>query len=379
MLALLFGGVSLPAPGVRLTESQLAGLTRGEVCVVRDWLPRPLITALRADAVSLHADGAFKSSGLSNQAKGGRAAQAFGESDRSVLALTPKVPGDTAARADFGNRLDALRSQLSASLGRKGLVCAEQYYSLSRRGARLPLHMDERHEEAKGRLGWTNNYRRSLSWLVYLCEDGWDGQTAGSAQTGAADGAVDGAVDGAGAGAGGALRAWMRDGVRPGLGATCGAHQGNLQVGWRAATAGQEPVYLDAWQRVPHPSRGLPESPSWLAQSCLYRVDDEGVRSDLCAPVAVDNSLAAERRCEGLPEELWAALPKGERDRFSSIESVEAAAQKEMRVSPIGGTLVLFDSVVVPHEVTETLAGDRWAMAGWLHEAQQPFPEWFFE
>ena len=45
--------------------------------------------------------------------------------------------------------------------------------------------------------------------------------------------------------------------------------------------------------------------------------------------------------------------------------------------SPRGGTLVLFDSVSLPHEVMTTLEGERLALAGWLHEKQQAFPSWF--
>jgi Rps23 Pro-64 3,4-dihydroxylase Tpa1-like proline 4-hydroxylase len=45
-------------------------------------------------------------------------------------------------------------------------------------------------------------------------------------------------------------------------------------------------------------------------------------------------------------------------------------------VAPTGGTLVLFDSVAIPHEVLPTQKGERLAMAGWFHEVQQPFPEW---
>jgi len=46
-------------------------------------------------------------------------------------------------------------------------------------------------------------------------------------------------------------------------------------------------------------------------------------------------------------------------------------------IDPRGGTLVLFDSVALPHEVRETLQGQRVALAGWLHEAVQPFPSWY--
>lgn len=43
-------------------------------------------------------------------------------------------------------------------------------------------------------------------------------------------------------------------------------------------------------------------------------------------------------------------------------------------VAPTGGTLVVFDSVALPHEVMPTLARERWAASGWFHEKQQPEP-----
>jgi hypothetical protein len=33
--------------------------------------------------------------------------------------------------------------------------------------------MDERHEETKGLLGYLNDTRRSISWLLYLNDCGW--------------------------------------------------------------------------------------------------------------------------------------------------------------------------------------------------------------
>ena len=36
---------------------------------------------------------------------------------------------------------------------------------------------------------------------------------------------------------------------------------------------------------------------------------------------------------------------------------------------PEGGTLVLFDSVSLPHEVMPTVGRERFALSGWFHEA----------
>ena len=84
------------------------------------------------------------------------------------------------------------------------------------------------------------------------------------------------------------------------------------------------------------------------------------------------------------PTDLAAALaqllPKEMQDRFSSVEAVPHEGGPPAHivdVSPVGGTLVLFDSVSLPHEVMPTLKGQRMAMAGWFHEPSQEFPEWF--
>jgi hypothetical protein len=42
-----------------------------------------------------------------------------------------------------------------------------------------------------------------------------------------------------------------------------------------------------------------------------------------------------------------------------------------MDVSPMAATLVLFDSVTLPHEVLSSRYRPRWATSGWMHEDQQ--------
>ena len=70
-------------------------------------------------------------------------------------------------------------------------------------------------------------------------------------------------------------------------------------------------------------------------------------------------------------EALRAQLPPPLRPSFSSIEAVPHRRQRVARVAPTGGTLVLFDAVAVPHEVLPVVRGERIALAGWLHEAQE--------
>jgi hypothetical protein len=44
-------------------------------------------------------------------------------------------------------------------------------------------------------------------------------------------------------------------------------------------------------------------------------------------------------------------------------------------IAPLRGSLVVFDSVILPHQVETIKNGRRVALAGWFHEETQPFPE----
>lgn len=356
------------------------------------------------------------------------------------------------------------------------------YYSLQGPGAALGLHMDERHEATKGHRGWETTDRRSVSWLLYLSGDGW-GQPAG-------------------AGAGGHLRAYCR---RCAAHVSCGAHEGDLQVGWlegggEAAAGGEAgegsaadaPVFLTSWLRieataaeravggarwharsalyvvppaVPHspdtagsgggreyltPPFGA-DSPAWLAASggggggACHGKGKADADADADAGAADDERAGAADEEEdvdngdlGMSPEAFASalraqLPcASQRAAFSGVEALPHPRQRVVEVAPAGGTLVLFDSVAVIHEVRHhsprthlymprsalltnhllthlltlhslthslacactllayllgnvmhqvlpTDAGERVALAGWFHEAQQDFPEWHGE
>mmetsp|Transcript_7401 Transcript_7401/g.7490 ORF Transcript_7401/g.7490 Transcript_7401/m.7490 type:complete len:97 (+) Transcript_7401:3-293(+) len=69
--------------------------------------------------------------------------------------------------------------------------------------------------------------------------------------------------------------------------------------------------------------------------------------------------------------------------RYIRIEDIPAwergedpAGSRPHITAPRGGSLVLFDSVTLPHQVMETLKGERLVLAGWMHEQQQPIPDW---
>ena len=65
------------------------------------------------------------------------------------------------------------------------------------------------------------------------------------------------------------------------------------------------------------------------------------------------------------------------RNRFVGIEDIDDPNMIVVHILPTGGTLVMFDSVAVPHEVLGVEKGGRLAVAGWFHEMQQEFPDWY--
>ena len=366
--------VQLVTASASATVLPLDALARGQIIAVKDWLPRDVTDRLRADAQALREAGAFKSSGLSNTAKGDKTKQGFGRSDRSVVPITPDLGGDRDVRSDFAKRLAGVQEAICRD-GRPGLVCAEQYYSVSNEGAALARHMDERHEELKGARGWSTSYRRSVSWLVYLCEEGWDAP--------------------GGPGAGGHLRAFVRDGVcPPGDGVRCGTHEGNLQVGWlrpadgsAAPATSAEPVYLDAWVPVEVPGYDqLPRAeqkmtPRYISFAALYRLvggSGSGGGGEIEREYI---SKAVEGGGAHTIDDALDTMGTAVRRRFARVDVPKEAngppdGAYEASVAPLGGTLLLFDSVTVPHEVLATTVGERWAMAGWFHEPAQQVPAW---
>ena len=88
--------------------------------------------------------------------------------------------GDAGARRKLTSTIAALRSDLAVALGRPGLDTLdgpdnhEISYTRFGPGASLASHVDEHHEEQKGRAGWSRPTRQSISWLVYLNDLDWD-------------------------------------------------------------------------------------------------------------------------------------------------------------------------------------------------------------
>lgn len=280
-------------------------------------------------------------SGLSNRADPN---QRFSSKvDRRVAPVLGTSGWKSAPLFEIDARMRQLRLELSTALARPTLandeLPHEMYYSQSTSGALLPRHLDERHEELKGRKGWTGASRRSLSWLLYL-SDSQSGRTWNLDENG------------------GQLRTFQQYGgglVNARFG---GAHETNLQIAWLSLDGKLHPVYLDSYKHG-EPVCGL------------YIVQNEGEREWISRDFEVHGS-----RGEILQASL---LPNYARGDVLLIEDPERwgrgeapAGSRVEDITPIAGRLVMFDSVLLPHEVLAVKKGRRLALAGWMHEAS-PF------
>ena len=356
------------ASALSIPHSALETINAGGIAVLPNYLSPSVVSRLRSDARNLYYDDkAFIVDALAGygQKAGAKDKASFDASkDRAVLpAYIPSQKrdgpfvsttlGDADARRDLTTTIAQLRYELSKGLDRPGLDTPDgpnnHEISFTRfgPGANLARHVDEHHEELKGRAGWSKPTRRSISWLVYLNEKDWDAD-----------------IDG------GELRTYERisRSSKP-----VGARQGDLQIGWLAPTKGdpkERPVFLDG-------RRG------GISGKCAMYIDsDDGERriyltkefeSDpylfLTSDFFVQNMLIQDhdlgKRFHYLEQ------PKSAATAFFKADPGETVKD----VPPTGGTLVLFDSVTLPHEVMATNARERWAASGWFHESQQPIHE----
>lgn len=364
---------------------KLSEIRQGKIYVQHDFLSFDEVMTLRKDIKQLlhHKSNPFHRSGLSNRVEGDQ--NIFNQADRLTCTINPYLwKGDeeySFIRSLVEEKLEALKHELELSTshsdGKKPEYnLAEMYYSISPEGSSLPRHQDERHEETKGEKAWIEDTRRSISWLIYLNTD-WDKSC------------------------GGEFRAYCRKCNRT---VQCGAHEGNIQVGWlRNNVKGNslspefEPVFLDSWVKTlsdyyredsidNHDDDDHYENLKWQPFSALYRLksfdslrqEREYVSNAFCA-----NSPSWPKESNLKPSDFIKALSQlllndDLRERFIGLEQIGDSDITVVDVSPFGGTLVLFDSVVIPHEVLEVKSGgERLAIAGWFHEVICPFPDWY--
>jgi len=349
-----------------LSPSVYETVESGKIAVVPDFLPQSEIVPLRSDAQNLWDDKRFSTDALASYGSRGKFDPA---KDRAVLRLPQwknEDLGTFETRRKFGDLMAGIRNELAYKLDRpnldKGAATSlygrgstEISYTRFGPGAFLKRHVDEHHEELKGTDGWAKPTRRSISWLIYLNERDWDGSVHG-----------------------GQLRCFERNKCARGrLGATAG---GDLQVGWLRATAldpYERPVFLDGKKH----NHG----------NCAMYLLDEGSGRTYITKDFETNPIMYMAGGEELVKKLLITGRPDIARRFYLIEHTKSAIDllagnknyagsgedaqldEELEdVNPCGGTLVLFNSVTLPHEVLATKTRERWACSGWFHEDQQP-------
>jgi hypothetical protein len=336
------GASAAKQPSIDFDELK-AVVNSGRVFVHDDFINNDLLEALQQDIANAEREGRFIPSGLSNRAD---SLQKFdARRDRAVMPVLGTTGYTSQPLQDFERKLRSLRLALANKLERPSLnddsIAHETYYSMSKAGAALPRHLDERHEELKGRKGWLNPSRRSISWLLYLSDKSWDLNTDG-----------------------GHLRAYPVSPLADAPlvpGRTGGVHEGNLQVAWiKLLGVGTYPVYL------------------CVRDGCLLYIVREATGREIISR-GFELHDGATGRKESTAQAFTAALlPAYERAELCILEEPERWAQgllpagcEVQDVNPKGGRLVVFDSAVLPHEVFPVLdgaRGPRLALAGWMHE-----------
>ena len=349
-------------------------IEEGHIAVVPNFLPLAEVQALRTDAQNLFADQRFSTDALASYGTAGK----FDPSkDRAVLRLSQWKDaslGDWQLRQRFGRRMAALRTDLAQQLQRphldEGLATTKYGYGSTEisytrfgPGAFLRRHVDEHHEELKGRAGWSQPTRRSLSWLIYLNEPDWDGRVEG-----------------------GRLRCFQRKYLpsRP-----VGALRGDLQIAWlrppTTNTASQQqqeeeqPVYMtlnavNSKSRLYYINNDTGQAvyltKEFDSHPILYMTGGSTGGVGLVQKLLVDRPDLA-KRLQFIEPPQSAGLSLFFPDGYQG-QGLEAGTDEELLdVDATGGTLVVFDSVSLPHEVLATKRRSRWAASGWYHEDQQ--------
>jgi 2OG-Fe(II) oxygenase superfamily len=153
-----------------------------------------------------------------------------------------------------------------------------------------------------------------------------------------------------------------------------------------------QPVFLDIWRREGPPNAQTRLQAEPILTKCALYVRDLRTKQRIYITrnFEIKDPQTGKYR-DNFDEEFLvtnsgpgAAGLKGTLERYLKIEDLALwdnggipAGSVPHVVSPQGGTLLLFDSVSLPHEVMTTIQGERLALAGWFHEKQQDYPDWF--
>lgn len=336
-----------------LPPGTIEQIDAGRAVVLSNWLSPEETAALRTDQIACLEAGVFKEFTSNIHSGTILSMPSFFYRGKDGPFGDPAV-GDIGTRNRFKARMAEVKAALASQLQDRPSLVNDIYqtheiqYLHYKPGAVVGRHVDERHVELKRPNGSRlpkkpDATRRSITWLVYLNDD-WDPKADG-----------------------GQLR--LHERAQPS--AHVGALGQNLQVAWLRATAtdGEQPVYLD-------PLRPGPENESCM----LYTRDAAGNQRDLSRR-PFPNAALRKLGGDAVQSKLMVDDPR-DASRFHLIQAPKTVAstllpppgpagedggERVRDVTPTAGTLVLFDSVSLPHEVLATKRL-RYGMQGWFHE-----------
>ena len=326
--------------------SMKSTIYQGRVYVWKDFIGNKAIELLRShiDDLLASSNNTFSTSGLSNKALNIPTDKQFDKSkDRMVCPISfisnnKKAYSGLEIGGELQKKISCIQKDLSILLNRPTLQEEEMYYSVSLPGSSLKLHLDERHEELKGRRGWQTKTRRSLSWLVYLTDEDWDSERQG-----------------------GQLRSFPQSRAivdttslneRDVTLQSIGAHDGNLQVAWLVISNSLDqsecvqPVFMDCWR---------PDSryvSLYLAGANPLSGEKGSDRLYITRDFFLTNPLTGEREDDWEKHLLPFAQSTTGSNSLLKIEEPALwargnypAGSTAVDISPSRGTLVVFDSV----------------------------------
>jgi len=362
------GGASSPI----LPRGTIETIESGRAAVVPGWLPLRDCEELRSDVRRCYEGGHFKNFILSRNPNKADAAA----NDRWIMnshsratgrdgPFADPAVGDFDVRQRFKARMAEVKGYLSTELSERQTLASnnaathEMEYLRYGEGALLARHTDEHHVEIQ-RVGGASlpkrpgATRRSVTWMVYLNDD-WDGD-----------------VDG------GHLRLHERS--HPSSNRV-GSRGQDLQVGWLRSMPSKggedEPVFLDPLVADSHGGT--------KGESCILYVMEDGAggttrRRDLSskpfANVALHlgggDGVARKIMVERLEDAVRFHLIDAPKSAVTSLLPPPGDAgldggERVRDIVPKAGTLVMFDSVSLPHEVMLTNK-ERYGIQGWFHE-----------
>jgi len=349
-----------------LPDGAAQQIEAGRAVVIKNWLPSDMSAALLADAKACFEAGHFVKV-KTNIYRGKTDAETAKLNNRwfmnNIVYKKLGVPedgpfvdptiGDISLRQKIRDRLAQVKVLLASQLkDRPTLVddnlekSHELAYSRYYPGAFLQRHVDEKHIELKTPGGGKakkrrNASRRSISYIVYLNDD-WNAED------------------------GGELR--VHDRAQESI-SRVGARGPDLQIGWLRATAdkNEQPVFLDSTLLgddncmlytvgLEGAKRNLSGTP--FANGALYLPGGDKI----ARPFMIDDPADAGRF-------HLTDCPKSPLKQINPSygDTGEDGGERIQDIVPLKGTLVLFDSVAIPHEVRVT-SRDRWTVGGWFHE-----------